>query len=152
MTNEPPSSSDVERKVGKAVEEAARISSQASRAAKKMLSDMAGEMTEKKGYDVPALDLMDTNEEIIALVSLPGVSKEKIDLRLTEDTLSVEAPAAVMEGKYLRRESSPQGFKRDIKLPEEVKPEQVKAAFQNGILEVHMPKLVVVIPTTVKVE
>ena len=117
-----------------------------------MLSDMAGEMAEKKGYDVPVLDLMDTNEEIIALVSLPGVSKEKIDLRLTEDTLSVEAPAAVAEGKYLRRESSPQGFKRDIKLPEEVKPEQVKAAFQNGILEVHMPKLVVVIPTTVKVE
>src|SRR5512137_165426 len=122
MTNESPSSSDVERKVGKAVEEAARISSQASRAAKKMLSDMAGEIAEKKGYDVPALDLMDTNEEIIALVSLPGVSKEKIDLRLTEDTLSVEAPAAVVEGKYLRRESSSQGFKRDIKLPEEVKP------------------------------
>ncbi len=152
MRNDSPGSSDVERKVGKAVVEAARISSQASRAAKKILSDMAGEMVETKGYDLPALDLTETNEEIIARLSLPGVSKEKIDLRITEDSLSVEAPAAPAEGKYLRRETSPQGFKREIKLPEEIKPEQVRALYESGILEVHLPKLVVVIPTTVKVE
>lgn len=152
MRNDSLGSSDVERKVGKAVVEAARISSQASRAAKKILSDMAGEMAETKGYDLPALDLIETNQEIIARLSLPGVSKEKIDLRITEDSLSVDAAAAIVEGKYLRRETSPQGFKREIKLPEEIKPEQVKAAYENGILEVHLPKLVVVIPTTVKVE
>lgn len=152
MRNDSPISSDVERKVGKAVVEAARISGQAGRAAKKILSDMAGEMADTKGYDLPALDLIETNQEIIARLSLPGVSKEKIDLRVTEDSLSVEAVAVPVEGKYLRRETSPQGFKRDIKLPEEIKPEQVKATYENGILEVHLPKLVVVVPTTVKVE
>jgi HSP20 family protein len=152
MRSDSPGASDVERKVGKAVVEAAKMSSQASRVAKKILSDMAGEMADTKGYDLPVVDLMETNQEIIARVALPGVSKEKIDLHATEDSLSVEAKAAPLEGKYLRRETSLQGFKRDIKLPVEIKPEQVKATYENGILEVRLPKLVVINPTTVKVE
>jgi len=152
MRSESPGSSDVERKVGKAVVEAARMSGQASRAAKRILSEMAGDMNETKGYDLPAIDLIETTQEIIARVALPGVSKEKIDLRVTEDSLSVDARATLVEGKYLRRETSVQGFRRVIKLPVEVKPEQVKASYENGVLEVHLPKLVVINPTTVKVE
>ncbi len=39
---------------------------------------------------------------------------------------------------------APLGMRREIKLPVEIKPEQVKAGFENGILTVHLPKLVVV--------
>jgi HSP20 family protein len=152
MRYDSPGAGDVERKVGKAVVEAAKMSSQASRVAKKILSDMAGEMAETKGYDFPVVDLMETNQEIIARVALPGVSKETIDLHVTEDSLSVEAKAAPLEGKYLRRETGLLGFKREIKLPVEIKPEQVKAVYENGMLEVHLPKLVVINPTTVKVD
>jgi HSP20 family protein len=152
MNSESPGPSDVERKVGKAVVEAARMSGQASRAAKRILSEMAGDMAEAKGYDLPAVDLIETNEEIIVRVALPGASKEKIDLRVTEESISVDAKATPAEGKYLRRETSPLGFKRDLKLPVEIKPEQVKATYENGILEVRLPKLVVINPTTVKVE
>ena len=152
MKSESPGPSDVERKVGKAVVEAARMSGQASRAAKRILSEMAGDMAEAKGYDLPAVDLIETNQEIIVRVALPGVSKEKIDLRVTEDSISVDARATPVEGKYLRRETSPLGLKRDLKLPVEIKPEQVKATYENGILEVRLPKLVVINPTTVKVE
>ena len=35
-------------------------------------------------------------------------------------------------------------MKREIKLPVEIKPEQVKASYENGILEVRLPKLVVI--------
>ena len=76
-------------------------------------------------------------------MALPGASKEKIDLRVTEDSLYVDAKANPREGKYLRREMGTMGRKREIKLPIEVKPEQVKASFKDGILEVHLPKLVV---------
>ena len=152
MNSESSGPSDVERKVGKAVVEAARMSGQASRAAKRILSEMAGDIAEAKGYDLPAVDLIETNQEIIVRVALPGVSKEKIDLRVTEDSISVDARATPIEGKYLRRETSPLGFKRDLKLPMEIKPEQVKASYENGILEVRLPKLVVINPTTVKIE
>ena len=85
-------------------------------------------------------------------MALPGASKEKIDLRVTEDSLYVDAKANPREGKYLRREMSTIGRKRDIKLPMEVKPEQVKASFKDGILEVHLPKLVVVNAQRVQVD
>jgi len=144
--------SDAEKIVGKAVVEAAKMSSQASQAAKRILGEMAAEMADKKGFDVPSIDLIDTNQEIIARVAMPGASKESIDLRVTEDSLSVDAKAESFEGRIIRREMSPLGFKRDIKLPLEVKPEQVRAQFVNGILEVHLPKVVVVNPTSVRVE
>ena len=80
---------------------------------------------------------------MIALVALPGATKEKIDLRVTEDSLYVDAKANPREGRYLRRETMPMAMRREIKLPVEVKPEQVKASFSDGILEVRLPKLVV---------
>ena len=113
---------------------------------------MAGDMAEAKGYDLPAVDLIETNQEIIARVALQqGVSKDKIDLRITEDSISVDARATPVVGKYLRRETRLLGFKRDLKLPAEIKPQQVEAYYENGILEVHLPKLVVINPATVKI-
>ncbi len=150
MKSDSSSTSDLEKMIGKAAVEAARMSSQASQAAKKFLSETSSEAT--KGYDVPAVDLIENNEALVVRIALPGISKSMIDLRVTEDTLSIEARASPKEGKYIRREMSPLGFKRDIKLPMEIKPEQVKATFENGILEVQLPKLVVVNAQRVQVD
>ena len=75
-----------------------------------------------------------------------------IDLRVTEDTLTISAKSAAREGKYLRQEIENRNVEREIKLPLEVKPEQVKASFNNGILEVHLPKLMVVDSQRIQVE
>ena len=152
MTDQSTSAKDFERVLGKAAVEAAKTASQASQVAKRIIGEMTSEVAETKGYDTPAIDLMDTNEEIVAFIALPGVSKDKIDLRTTEDSLSIDAKAAPREGKYLRKDMSSNGFKREIKLPAEIKPEAVKASYQNGILEVHLPKLVVVNAQRVQVE
>ena len=147
--------SDLERVIGRAAVEAARMSSQASQAAKKILGDVSSEINEigeAKSSDLAPIDLIETEDELIVLVALPGASKEKIDLRVTEDSLYVEAKATPREGKYLRREMGTMGRKREIKLPIEVKPEQVKASFKDGILEVHLPKLVVVSAQRVQVD
>lgn len=152
MKSDSTGTSDLERMIGKAAVEAARMSNQASQAAKKILGDVTSEMGEARGYDYAAIDLLDTDEELIALVALPGAAKDKIDLRITEDSLYVETKANPMAGKYLRREMSPLGQKREMKLPAEIKPEQVKASFRDGILEVHLPKLVVVNAQRVQVD
>ncbi len=148
MKSESTSTSDLERMIGKAAVEAAKMSSQASQAAKKFL----GEVSEAKGYDIPAIDLIDGTDELIARVALPGVSKDRIDLRVTEDTFFVEAKPLQREGSYMKREMSPLGMKREIKLPIEIKPEQVKASYENGILEVRLPKLVVISAQRVSVD
>ena len=145
-------SSDLERMIGKAAVEAARMSSQASQAARKILGDVSSEISDTKSYDLVPIDLIDAESELIALVALAGASKENIDLRATEDSLTVDARMVPREGKYLRREMGTMGRKREIKLPIEIKPEQVKASFRDGILEVRLPKLVVVNAQRVTVE
>ena len=152
MKSDSSGSSDLERVIGKAAVEAARMSSQASQAAKKILGDVTGEISEARSYDLAPIDLIETEEELIALVALPGASKEKIDLRVTEDNLYVDARAEVREGKYLRREMGTMLRKREIKLPIEIKPEQAKASFKDGILEVRLPKMVVVNAQKVQVD
>jgi len=128
------------------------MSSQASQAAKKILGDVSSEISEVKSSDLAPIDLIETDDELIVLVALPGANKEKIDLRVTEESLYVDAKISPREGKYLRREMGTMGRKRDIKLPMEVKPEQVKATFKDGILEVHLPKLVVINAQRVQVD
>ena len=128
------------------------MSSQASQAAKKILGDVTGEISETKSLDRTPLDLIDADVELIALVALPGASKDMIDLRVTEDSLYVDAKASPREGRYLRQELNSISLKREIKLPAEVKPEQVRAMFKDGILEVHLPKLVVVNAQKVQVD
>ncbi|VVB72391.1 Small heat shock protein HSP16.5 [uncultured archaeon] len=152
MKSDSSGSSDLERVIGKAAVEAARMSNQASQAAKKILGDVSSEIGEARSYDIAAIDLIETEEELIALVALPGASKDKIDLRVTEDNLYVDAKASARDGKYLKREISALCMRRDIKLPVEIKPEQVRASFKDGILEVHLPKLVIVNAKRVQVE
>ncbi|GAB6265643.1 MAG TPA: Hsp20/alpha crystallin family protein [Methanothrix soehngenii] len=152
MRSDSSGTSDLERMIGKAAVEAARMSSQASQAAKKILGDVTGEISETKSLDRAPLDLIDADVELIALVALPGASKDMIDLRVTEDSLYVDAKASPREGRYLRQELNSISLKREIKLPAEVKPEQVRAMFKDGILEVHLPKLVVVNAQKVQVD
>ena len=103
MKSDSSGSSDLERVIGRAAVEAARMSSQASQAAKKILGDVSSEIGEAKSSDLAPIDLIETEDELIALVALPGASKEKIDLRVTEDSLYVDAKANPREGKYLRQ-------------------------------------------------
>jgi len=152
MRSDSSGTSDLERMIGKAAVEAARMSSQASQAAKKILGDVTGEISETKSLDRAPLDLIDADVELIALVALPGASKDMIDLRVTVDSLYVDAKASPREGRYLRQELNSISLKREIKLPAEVKPEQVRAMFKDGILEVHLPKLVVVNAQKVQVD
>lgn len=136
--------SNIDCKVGKAVSEAAKVSVQACRAAKRMLGDAAADMAEAKGYALPDVDLIDAPEELVARIFLPGISKGEIDLRVTKECIYVDARATTFDGRYLRRESSIQGFKRKLILPVEIKPDQVKASLKDGVLEVRMPKMVVI--------
>ena len=128
------------------------MSSQASQAARKILGDVSSEISETKSYDLVPIDLIDAESELIALVALAGASKENIDLRATEDSLTVDVRMVPREGKYPRQEMGTLPRHREIKLPMEIKPEQVKASFRDGILEVRLPKLVVVNAQRVTVE
>lgn len=144
---------NADRMIGRAVMDLMKRSVHARKILKKMLGDVLDSVPKtEEDYDYPAIDLISSPEEIVVLVDLPGTEKDKIDLGVTEDALFVEAKLIRPEGEYLRRERFQDKAKRTIKLPAEVKPELVKASYANGVLEVRVPKLIVVKPQTVTIE
>ncbi len=141
---------DAERMVGRAVMESMKRSVQAREVFKKMLGDVALDLPE--AGDVPAVDVIDTTEEVVVYVDLPGTKKELIDLGVTEDAVTVKARFERPAGSYIQRERPEAETSRRVKLQAEVKPEQVRAKYENGVLEVHLPKLIVVKPHSITVE
>jgi len=94
----------------------------------------------------PLADIIDEGAELVALVELPGVNKEDIQVNVTPTMLRIRVEKKKekeeKETGYYYRERSYGGFYRAISLPTEVLPEQVKASYKNGVLEVRMKKKV----------
>ncbi|ASJ07543.1 Hsp20/alpha crystallin family protein [Thermococcus pacificus] len=92
----------------------------------------------------PFVDIFDRGDKFVITVELPGVRKEDIKLRVTEDTVYIEAQ--MKREKELEREGAIRieryysGYRRVIRLPEEVIPEKAKARYNNGVLEIEIPK------------
>ncbi|AAL82007.1 Hsp20/alpha crystallin family protein [Pyrococcus furiosus DSM 3638] len=92
----------------------------------------------------PFVDIFDNGDEFVITAELPGVRKEDIKVRVTEDTVYIEA--TVKREKELEREGAVRieryftGYRRAIRLPEEVIPEKAKAKYNNGVLEIRVPK------------
>lgn len=141
---------DAERMVGRAVMESMKRSVQARDVFKKMLGDVVENLPD--AGNAPAVDMIDSPEEVVVFVDLPGTKKELIDLGVTEDALTVKAKFERPSGTYLLRERTESETNRRIKLHVEMKPEQVKASYENGVLTVHLPKLIVVKPHSITVE
>ena len=90
----------------------------------------------------PQLDIYDTEEAIIAKVSLPGVKSEDVEITTNNDTLTIQGEMKMEtgDGEAVWQERMYGKFYRSIKLPVPIKADDVKASFKNGILRIEMPK------------
>jgi len=92
----------------------------------------------------PPLDLSEDKNNLVATVEIPGMRKENIDVSVHDGVLSVSGERGLKEGKegdeLHRRERLCGRFQRSISLPKPVKLDAIKAAYQDGILTVTMPK------------
>jgi HSP20 family protein len=91
----------------------------------------------------PALDLYQNNDNIVAIVELPGMRKEDIEISLHDGTLTIagERKEETREGDNAARTERPTGkFRRSITLPTRVDANKVNATYKDGILTVTLPK------------
>jgi HSP20 family protein len=91
----------------------------------------------------PALDVIETPQEIVVMVEVPGVDPASIDLSVTGNVLSLrgEKPVGELpEGSASVRERQFGGFHRQVSLPGEVNFESIQAEARNGVLKVRLPK------------
>ncbi len=93
----------------------------------------------------PAVDVYETDDEVVVRAELPGVNKEDIEVNVTDDQIIVsgESKAAeeIEEEGYHRRELSYGSFRRSVALPHAISQEEVTAKFGDGVLEVRAPKV-----------
>ena len=93
---------------------------------------------------VPAVDLSETDKEYTIHVSIPGIKKENIVLDIKGRVLTVSGERTFekenKDKNYYKIETSYGAFKRAFELPEGANVANVQASYQDGILEVLIPK------------
>ena len=93
----------------------------------------------------PKVDVIDRDNEVVVKAELPGVDKKDLDISVTRNSVTIKGSTSHEEkeekGNVYRREISRGSYSRTLSLPAEVKEEQAKAKFKDGILELTMPKV-----------
>jgi HSP20 family protein len=93
---------------------------------------------------VPALDVWETDDELVYAFDLPGIPEQNIDVELNDDTLTVtgtrEQRAEVDGDRFYRFERRFGTFSRAVGLPQGTDESKVKAEYKDGVLEIRVAK------------
>lgn len=92
----------------------------------------------------PAVDIYETENELVLKADLPDVDEKAIDIRVENNMLTIRGERKfeqqVKEDNYLRIERTYGSFSRSFGLPNTVSTENINAGYKNGVLTVTMPK------------
>lgn len=99
---------------------------------------------EEEGEFLPALDLAETDNELVVKCEVPGLEPKDIDISLSDGMLTIKGEKKQereeKEADYHLVERSYGAFTRSIQLPKEVQGEKISASYKNGVLKVTLPK------------
>ena len=101
-------------------------------------------LTLRDGWSAPAINMYQTDDEIVVKASLPGVKADEVQINITGEILTLKGETKQMEENkdqaWHMREQRWGTFERSIALPTEVIADQARAEFENGILTISLPK------------
>jgi HSP20 family protein len=104
---------------------------------------------------IPAMDLVETEDSLVLRGDLPGMTEDDVDIEIKDGVLTVSGERkAEHEDKgegYHRVERAFGSFSRSLSLPQGIDPEKIEAKFDNGVLEVRIPKPAEAKPTRVQI-
>jgi HSP20 family protein len=94
---------------------------------------------------VPALDVWETETELVYALDLPGIPEDKISVELDEGALTISAERErtqeeTKDDRFYRYERRYGTFSRTVGVPQGVSESDVSAEVKNGVLEVHVKK------------
>jgi HSP20 family protein len=93
---------------------------------------------------VPAVDVWETENELVYAFDLPGIREDKISIEFEDSALTISAErerkTELSDEKLYRFERRFGTFSRTIALPQGVNEEQIKAEYREGVLEVRVAK------------
>jgi len=103
-----------------------------------------GEMMRSFEGRFPRADVIDRDGDILVRAEVPGIAKEDLEISVTGNSVTIKGESKQEEreerGDYYRCETSRGAFSRTIALPVAVNADAAKASFENGMLELTLPK------------
>ncbi len=98
----------------------------------------------------PAVDIFESERELLLRVDLPGVAREDLSLQLDREQLTLEARRKVLD-------DDPSGawnftYRRAFRIPPVVEPDGVDAELKEGVLHLHLPKRAALQPRQIQVK
>jgi HSP20 family protein len=94
---------------------------------------------------IPAVELVEEDNEYVLSAELPGLKKEDLDLSVEDNVLNLKGNKKLERdqerGRTYIRERHYGAFERSFTLPRNVDPDKITAEFHDGIVAIHMPKV-----------
>jgi HSP20 family protein len=93
---------------------------------------------------VPPMDVVETDDHLVLRADLPGLDRDDVNLEVKDGALTISGERKAEHEErtdgFYRVERAFGGFSRSMSLPEHVDAERITANFENGVLEVRIPK------------
>ena len=103
----------------------------------------------------PAIDVFEKEDKFVVKAELPGMKEEDIDISVVGNTLTIKgerkAESEVKEDDYYYCERSYGSFSRSIDVPSNVDTQKIEANYEDGVLEISLPKTPEVKPNKISV-
>jgi HSP20 family protein len=103
----------------------------------------------------PAVDVFEKEDKFVVKAELPGMKEEDIDISVTGGTLTIrgerKTESEVKEEDYYCCERSYGSFSRSIAVPSNVDAQKIEAIYEDGMLEVSLPKIPEIKPKKVSI-
>ena len=92
----------------------------------------------------PAVDIYEDGDRIVVKAEIPGMDKDGITVDVKDRVLTLKGERSedreVNEENYFRKERTYGRFERAFTLPADVKTDEIKAEYRDGVLKVMVPK------------
>lgn len=109
-----------------------------------------------RGSWVPAIDVLDRENEVVITADLPGLNPEDVEVTVEKGLLSIRGERKLdelQEGESYHRVERLHGeFERSFKLADSIDSSKIEARFKNGEMVLTLPKREEAKPRTVKIE
>ena len=116
-------------------------------------SDWMGESTASIG-SYPPMNIFQKGDDFVAIVELPGVSKNDLQIEAKENTIRIFGNKAINYEKVAsvhRRERLSGVFDRTLSIPVQINPDSIRAECRDGILSLFIPRAESEKPRTIKI-
>jgi len=119
-----------------------------------MLSKVLGKAKERQAADAtpprpeqgvraPAVNIYDTDQSIVIVADMPGVTRDSVDITMDHDVLTLRgavAPDTHTGFRLVHGEYRVANFERSLTMPPEIDVEHVEASVTSGVVTVTLPK------------